>query len=242
MTKDINVYIPLDSLFDYRQGLVTKLITNEQDSLAKRLVDGLNLWEEHFAKAYTERTMDDYDVPALGLTNAKFKEAYEQRDVNDFRFYSPSNLSKALLSVVMALEMEYDRLPDIRAFKLTVNTFPYELDDELSEVLLESLNVRFGGKHEITLMSRDDRKATPSYYRSFTHVFKYDLLLGDYKPFWDNLRKEVIPDVVFFVPSLFLRREEYVTGKPGDVIEAQAITIVNQIAIVPVPAATYDYE
>jgi len=242
MKKDLRVYIPLDSLFDYRQGLVTKLITNEQDDLSKRLVDASNLWAEHFDKRYNDRDIDDYNVPAVGLTNEKFKEAYDNRNINDFAFYMPSNLSRILMSQVMNVEMDYDQIPDIRSFKLIINTFPYDMDAELQEVLLESLNARFGGKHEIEFIHKDDRLATPSFYRSFTHVFKYDILLNDYRPFFDHLNREIIPDVVFFVPSLFLRREEYITGKPEHVIEAHALTIVNQIAIVPVPVTVYDYE
>lgn len=242
MKKDLKVYIPLDSLFDYRQGLITKLITNEQDDIAKRLVDAASLWDEHFDKRYSERDIDDYDVPDVGLTNEKFKEAYDNRNINDFAFYMPSNLSRVLMSQIMNIEMEYDQIPDIRSFKLTINTFPYEMDDELLEVLRESLNIRFGGKHEIDFIFKDDRLATPSFYRSFTHVFKYDILLNDYKPFFTHLSKEIIPDVIFFVPSLFVRREEFITGKPEHVIEAHALTVVNQIAIVPVPTVVYDYE
>lgn len=242
MKKELRVYIPLDSLFDYRQGLVTKLITNEQDDLPKRLVDAALLWEEHFDKRYNSRDIDDYNVPAVGLTNEKFKEAYDNRDINDFAFYMPSSLSRVLMSQVMNVEMDYDQIPDISAFKLIINTFPYAMDSELQEILLDSLNKRFGGKHEIDLIYKDDRVATPSFYRSFTHVFKYDILLNDYQPFFKHLNTEIIPDVVFFVPSLFVRREEYITGKPEHVIEAQALTVVNQIAIVPVPKSVYDYE
>lgn len=237
------VYLTLDSLFDYRQGLICKLITDASEPLENRLVTAANLWVKHLEKRYDGRRMDDYTFPALNLTNEKFQEAYENRSLDDFKFYTPSNISKILLQSVMQVETNYDQLTSIRSFNLTINMFPYVLDEELQQILKDSINQRFRGRHEITLIYKDDRKATPSFYRSFDYVFKYDLLLSkDYKSFFDNLKKEPIPDVVFFVPAILFKNEEYITGKPEQVIEAFATTTVNQIALVPIPPVGYDHQ
>jgi len=241
MNKDLKVYIPLDSLFDYRQGLISKLITDPSQDLATRLVDAANKWSQYLDKRYDERRMDRFECPELGLTHEKFEAAYAERSIDDFKFYLPSNLSKLLMTQIMVQEMEYEQLPNIRSFTFIINTFPYEMDDELREVLREVLAKRFRGGHQINFIHLDDRKATPSFYRSFSYVFKYDLLLRDYKPFMENLAIEPLPEVVFFVPELFIKHQEYITGKPGDVIEAFALTVVNQIALKGIPAAAYDH-
>jgi|AGFT01.1.fsa_nt_gi hypothetical protein len=242
MNKDIKVYIPLDSLFDYRQGLICKIITDPTQDNATRLVDAANKWVQYLAKRYDERRMDLFECPEIGLTHAKFEEAYANRSIDDFAFYTPSNLSKLIMAQIMEAESEYEQLPNIRSFSFVVNTWPYVLTDELQEILHESLTKRFRGKHDISFMHVDDTKATPSFYRSFSYVFKYDILLRDYKPFMDNLVNEPLPEVVFFVPDLFIKFQEYITGKPADVIEAFALTVVNQLALKPIPHAAYDHQ
>jgi len=241
MNKDIKVYLPLDSLFDYRQGLICKIITDPSQDVATRLVDAAKKWDQYLAKRYDERRMDLFECPEIGLTHEKFEAAYAERSLDDFAFYTPSNISKLIMTQILATETEYELLANIRSFSFVVNTFPYVLTEDIKEILLDSLRKRFRGKHEITLIHLDDRKATPSFYRSFSYVFKYDIFVRDNKPFMDNLLKEPIPDVVFFVPDLFIKSQEYITGKPAEVIEAFALTLVNQIGIKPMPHSAYDH-
>lgn len=241
--RDISVLIPLDSLFDYRQGLICKLISKEEDDLAQRLVDSALLWDEHIKDAYANRVYDKYDYPALGLTEDKFEQAYAQRSIDDFAFYTPSNLLKVLLKSVLEVETDYDQTRNISSFTWTINTFPYQLDDDYREIIRDSIEQRFGKRYVVKFIHADESLATPSFYSSFNYVFKYDLLLSkNNERFMKHLATEPIPDVVFFVPDLFIKREEFITGKPIDVINAFAYALGNNISIRAVPHAFYDCE
>jgi len=242
MIKDINVYVPLDSLFDYKQGLICKLATDETQDLPARLVQAAQLWSTKIQERYRKRNIDDFNYPELGVTHDQFVEAYENRTVEDFVFYTPSNLSSLLAKYILELELEYEQMNDIRSFKVVVNTFPYQLDEDLSNALHDSLTQRFNGNQEVVLMYKDDRTATPSFYRSFTHVFKYDIFLGKaYENFFKYLVTEPIPDVVFFVPDLFKSIEEYITNTPAAVIDGIGLALSNQMGIRAIPHYAYDH-
>lgn len=241
MNKEIKVYTELDSWFDYRKGLIMGLLADNSLPLEQRLTNAHTKWEQHIKKQYEDRRFDIYHYPSANINADDFKRAYDQRNINSFIYYMPSNLGSLLLKTIMETEYEYEQLTNIKSFSITVNTFPYVLDEEQQKELINSLQGRFKGRHPITLIHKDVTKATPSFYRTFNYVYKYDILLNDYKSFMEALPKEPIPETVFFVPDVLLKPVEHITGKPHTVLEAFGLTIVNIMSIKPIPKSIYDH-
>lgn len=241
MNKEISVYTELDSWFDYRKGLIFKIIADQTLPTQERLEDADNKWTKFAKKMYEERRFEIFRFPGLDVTPENFKEAYDNRSINDFLYYMPSNLGNVLLKTVMETEASYDQLTNIKSFSIIVNTFPYVLTNEQSQELVRSLRARFKGRHEIKLIHKDAHLATPSFYRSFNYVYKYDLFLNDNKAFMDNIKTEPITETVFFVPDVLLKPVENITGKPADVLRAMGLTLAAIFSFEPIPHWSYDH-
>lgn len=240
MNKEIRVYTDFDSWWDYRKGLLFKLITDSSKSTLERTAEILTKWDQYAEKLYAERRFERYDFPHLNITHEQFLEAYKNRSVDDIVFYVPSNLNAVLFKTFMEIETQYDQYRGIRSIEIDLNTYPYIFDEQLQKELIESLRNRFRNRFKVNLIYRDISKITPLFFKNYSYVYKYDILLGDYPEFTKNLAKEPIPEVVFFVPDIYIKAVENITGKPADVIDAFAMTVAPQIGLKSVHHSIYD--
>lgn len=242
MSRELKVYTELHSLFDYRRGLIQWLITDDTDEDELRRSKADNLWDLHFARSYKERRMDRYGYPALELTEEKFADALTNVTLTNFLMYYPTNFAKMFMQEIIKVEAMGDTPLEFTGVNLYVNTFPYQFDQETLNLLQESLSSRFRGRYSVSLINQNPKQLTSRFYSQFQHVFKYDIMLGDYEWFIKSLQSDPIPDTSFYVPDLFLKENKDIKGLPKDIIFSLGITLAPSLRLIPVDHALYDYE
>ncbi|PZR21152.1 MAG: hypothetical protein DI535_28770 [Citrobacter freundii] len=257
MNRVLTAYADVDSLFDYRRGLIQKWLTrdmavSDENSLSdeafaayqeKRRLQGDTLWELHIEKNYRERRMDTFSYPFFGFTRQIFRELYQKRSLRDWGYgYYPTGFLSNFVKVIIEHEQLTDKPIEIKGVTLTINCFPYVMDTALKEELIEHVKTRLGYRVEVKTVDDDIINATPSYYRQFDYVFKYDFLLNeDYKSFFENVGKPPIPDTAFLVPDLLVQETEYLEGSIYDRIFAQSIALAPVLKLIPINKGFYDY-
>jgi len=257
MNKTIEAYADVDSLFDYRRALIQKFITAgmtglkdnaTEDEVAefneRRRLEGDKLWDLYVARNYQQRRMDTFEYPFIQFDKAKLKALVKQRSIKDWAFgYYPTNFMNKFLKVVVDQEQLTEAPISIKGVVLTINVFPYEFDDALSESLVAHCKTRFGGRVDVKVISADTRSATVNYYKQFDYVFKYDLLLNEeYKPLMDSIGSPPIPGTTFIVPDLLVQENEAFEGSIGDRIFACSLGVAAVFKVVPIDRSFYDYE
>ncbi|EBV8434066.1 hypothetical protein AVA65_07440 [Salmonella enterica subsp. enterica serovar Minnesota] len=243
LNRILKIYTELDALFDYRRGLVQHLLTSHKTykSDAERVLDGDKQWELYLADRYRKRRLDNFDIPELKLSTAAYNALYKERRLEHFLMYYPSALEKHMFKMIMDIEMLDNPTPSIKGAVLYVNTFPYQLDDELNALLADTVNRRFGGRYNVQLVHSDPKTFTANTFGQYDYVFKYDILTGNYEWFMKSLAETQIPNTTFFLPSLFLNTNDMIVGGPEDMIYAVASTLAPAVKFVPCSPVIYDY-
>lgn len=258
MNKLIQCYAPLDSLYDYRRGLIQKWITrgmavDNEDQLtdeqfaayqAKRKATADNLWEIHIEKTYKQRRMDVFEYPFFQLNRKVFDELYNARTISDFGYgYYPSQFMQKFLKVVLDYEQLTELPIAIKGVVLHINVFPYKFDDAAKQDLIDHCKFRWGGRVDVKVMDVDDRNATGEFYKQFNYVFKYDLMLSaDYKRFFEAIPTTPIPNVTFIIPDLLVKETTDLEGPIADRLVAQSLATGASFKALPVNHLVYDYE
>lgn len=242
MKRVLRVYTELHSLFDYRRGLVQWLITEDKGNDELRRGEGDALWDLHFAKNYKERRMDRYEFPHFDLTDEKFKAALKDVSLTNFLMYYPTNFYRMFMEQVIGIEHMGDTPLEFTGVEIYINVNPYKFDTETLIDLRDAINSRFRGRYEVHLIDENPKELTARYYSQFNHVFKYDILLGDYEWFSKSLESDPIPNTTFYVPDLYLRESKEIKGLPRDVIFNMSMTLAASVRLIPVAHKLYDYE
>ena len=242
MNRLIKVYTELDSLYDYRRGLLQWLLTEgiTDDELRKR--EGDRLWNLHIDKNYRERRMDTFEYPGLKINAERFKALYKERTLTNFLMYYPTKLSRNLLSSVIDLEQLTDVPITIQGVVLYLNLFPYVFDEELKQDLVEHLGTLFGGRVEVKLIDEDMRKADGSYYRQYNYVFKYNLLGEENRVFQETMSKHPNPETAFIIPDVLNREADAFAGSVKDWMFAWSLSVAQVARFIPVGHDLYDFE
>lgn len=257
MNKDILIYVDLDALYDYRRGLLQCLLTEKEfppvpGQTAKEEVayanlrksKGDELWEKYISRNYRERRFDTFSYPGLDIDQDKFKAIFAKRSVEHWAtgMFYPTALTKRLFSCVMDIENIAERPIEIASIKLFVNTFPYQFDKELTEVLKESLRVNFKGMFEIKTIHSDQSLQDASFYGQYNHVFRYNLLLDETsKSLMDTFTAKPIPDTSFIVPDIQLFGQTTFEGDTKDWMLAAFISLGPALKLLPIEHSLYDY-
>ncbi len=242
MNRVLKVYVELDGLFDYRRGLIQKLITQDIVNDSERKRKGDELWATYCETNYNKRNIDNFEYPGLDLKHDQWVKAYKERSIGDFLMFYPTNLPSYLFRKIIEIEAANEKPLDISGLTLFVNVHPYVLDDELKEELIQHLRVRFGGKFVIKLLDHDPSTMTSTYYRQFDYVFKYDILSGPYEWFRRSLETKPIPEVTFFVPDLFAEDVPDIEATPQSLLFACSISVSAIWKMVPIEHNAFDYE
>lgn len=241
MNREIKLYAELDTLFDYRRGLLQWLMTEGIEDNEKRKDEGDRLWDLHVAKIYKERRMDTFDFPGYKL-DTRFKELYKKRSIKNWLMYYPSNFGREAVKTMLDLEGFTDRPIDIKSMTLTLNTHPYQLDAESKEELIEHCTRVFKGLVRVNLTEEDTRFLDASFYGRFNYVYRYDILTGENtEVFMKSLKDTPIPEVTFIVPDLLIKEDDSLTGEVTDRIFALSIVVAPSMKLVPISHAFFDY-
>lgn len=244
VNRDLKIYTELDSLFDYRRGLLQWLVTEGEEDLDKRKEKGDDLWELHFKRNYAERRMDSFEYPFFNIDRTKFKELYKERSLKHWIMYYPSNLKDTLLSCILDLESLDDRPLSISTVTVFVNTSPYELDEELEQQLIESCTQSFGNIVKVKLIKKDPKSLDAKYFGQYDYVFKYNLINDeDSSVFIDSVPEYPNPNTTYIVPNVLVKEGKNLNPEadPGDIIFAFSVTVATAVKLVPMPKEIYDY-
>lgn len=236
MSNNIPVYIELGALFDERRGILTKMLAQHKPSLVDQ-------WDNIFKRAYDKRIIDLFERKEINITKETFKKEFEKRNINDFCYYLPSNLASQLFLTLMDFEGLGNKPITIDTVIIDINTFPYQLDDELKEELTTELKKVFKFKNNINFIHRGYQEQIPNFFSKYSYVFKYDFLLSEKMyPFFDSIKDCPIPDVKFMVPNVLLKPNDFTTGDISDIITKTTLALSTHLQIIPVNHRLYDYK
>lgn len=201
----ITVYTDIDTLFDTRRGILEHMA---------REAGVKNFEWRMYEPFYKSRTLDYFEKPEFGITHAKFVERFGKRSVDDwvddkYCYFYPSNIIYSILPSIRSIEFGSNQTIQASKIELTVNTYPFEMSDELEQQLLQHLNAVFKIKIDIGLVYIPFEKQTASYINGYNYVFRYGHLINpELKAWYDTYAqcklvgtKIIVPDLLAKTPS-----------------------------------------
>lgn len=240
---NIEVYTEMDSLFDARRGIIIKCAL---ESGNKRFD-----WDRNFKEIYARRRFDYFHQPELGITDEGFKARYARRSIADFAdetqaYIIPSNLIYNIFKIVREIEFGVGQIISVSKFNLTVNLYPYVLDqnlaDELASVIRGAVPFNIG----LSFVNIPYENLTPAVLHSYQYCFIYDFLTGENrKAYWENYIPASNTNTKFIVPDVLLNKElpeEMRSEKPINLIGKMNATQGGKITWVPYSKTIFDYK
>lgn len=240
MNRNLKIYTEIRGLYDYRRGILQWMMTEGITDDVLRTREGDRLWNLHIASNYKDRRMDTFEYPHLGINKAKFDAVDKQYKLEHWLMFYPTNMGKQLFRRVIELEQLIEKPIDIKGVTLYVNTWPYQFDDEMKELLQKTLDHLFGGRFEVVLQDMDVTNAEPFFYKQYNYVFKYDIMDEPYKKFQSLVGQQPVPDTTFVVPDILMREVEGFTGSVAERIFAYSLSISTVFKMIPISHDFYD--
>lgn len=239
----ISVYTDMDSLFDSRRGIITKVAIESGNTEFD--------WEKNFSEIYNRRKMDYFHQPELGVTQEKYLSRFDKRSIDDFAdstqaYIRPSRLIGSMFRVIREYEFGVGQMLSMDKFNLTVNLYPYILSDtlkeELEKVLRGSLSFNIG----LTFVYKEYDVLIPSYLHGFDYVFVYGFLNSKYyKAYWERYGTTQNTKTKFIVPAILNTDnipEEMSGDDPATLIDKFNATQGGQVTWIPVDKIIYSYK
>lgn len=227
MNDQFVVYTDITSLFDMRAGILQKLLGDR----AK--------FKDVYTK-YGSRIIDDFIKPEFGITNEDFNAAFDERTISDFQYFYPTNLLTSIFPIIMDVEQLTGMPINIKAVNLTVNMWPFEPDQELLDEFRDNITKTLRYKHSLNIISSPNDDLRLSYFKQFTHVFKYDLLGRTSKNFMNNADATQIPGTKFLVPALKVKEDDKVAGTAEELIMKVAVVLSAHLTLIPINPHIFD--
>lgn len=238
----ISCFAPMDSLFDARRGIITKVAIENGNTKFD--------WDKNFATIYKRRRYDHFNQPELKVTQEAYEARYDKRTIDDFEdseqvYIRPSNLIRNMFKLVREMEFGVGQIISVSSFSLTVNIYPYVLSDELLNELSSVIKGAVPFNISLSFVNIPYDEITPSLLGTYSYVFIYDLLIGKYyKVFWEQYGVTATTTTRYFVPDVLcykdlpdeMRREE-----PISMIGKLNVTQGGKITWVPCPKTIFDY-
>lgn len=187
-------YIDLDSLYDTRLATL-ELIDPE---LAFYVLEN----------GYHKREDNNFPLVDKKL----FDELYAGRDLEVLDKALPTKALEIIQSFIRAAERENMESPRVGPIEIYINVYPYKVAKSVAQEMTKTLFETMARTADIHLINMSPEKVTPAFFSQNISA----ALMYDYGPWLDvhakndNFRRNQIPDVCLFVPSL------YFVGKPSD--------------------------
>lgn len=239
---EITCYTNLDSLFDSRRGILTKVALESGNTKFN--------WENNMETIYQRRRYDYFNQPELGITQEKYEARYAARTIDDFAdetqcYFFPSNLIRNMFKLVREVEFGVGQILSVTTFSLTVNLYPYTLSQSLLDELASTIRGALAFNISLSFVNTPYDLITPAVLSNYQYVFIYDFLIGkDYKVYWENYGKASNSNTRFFVPDVLVYKElpeEMRREEPIETISKMNVTQGGKITWVPCPKTIYDY-
>jgi len=182
-----SIYLDFDTIFDTRLGTLIKYDKKVSDSIMK----------DH-SLYYDNRIYDEF----LHINNRLFNKLYSNRDSEILSLSPLSNILKVVANEInLTTIKKLDRQETI-TLNLTINVYPYKLEDEFLETLRKYLIVYIGDANiDIEYIYIEDKDMTLKYVSdNFDIMFKYDFISWlDYQILSSNYNA---PEVLLYIPAL----------------------------------------
>lgn len=240
---DIKVYTEMDSLFDARRGIITKVARESGNNKFE--------WDKNFKEVYSRRRFDYFNQPELGITDEKYQARYKKRSLNDFAdhqevFIRPSNLIHNIFKIVREIEFGVGQVISVSKFDLTVNLYPYKLTDDQQTELSSVIRGAVPFHIDLSFVFIPYEHLVPAILHSYQYCFIYDFLTSEErKPYWENYIPSTNTNTRFIVPDVLLNKElpdEMKSEEPITLIGKLNVTQGGKITWVPYPKTIFDYK
>lgn len=238
----ITCFTNLDSLFDPRRGILTKVALESGNTKFD--------WKKNMETIYQRRRYDYFNQPELGITQAAYEARYDKRSMDDWAdetqcYFYPSKLISNMFKAIREVEFGVGQFISAASFSVTVNLYPYTLTETLETELESVIRGKIPFNISLSFVTIPYDEITPSVLGAYQNVFIYDLLIGkDYKVYWENYGKAANTNTRFFVPDLLVYKElpeEMRREEPIETISKMNVTQGGKITWVPCSKTIYDY-
>lgn len=225
--------IELDCLLDTRLATIARI--SEQSAV------------EVLKNDYHKRKADWFE-PVVDMD--QYTSLYKARDVDTLKLAHPTEGFRFVREMVKLYRKQAvdTNSPYSGKIKIVVNTFPYQLNAELTDLIGRALAVRFGAIASCELVSLSPAELTPELVRArycMLMMYEYDPWLSmhyDIDPSklsaeaMKQVLKSLLLDVTLFAPAVFYKKpptqdevEEVMkdTHHPLEVIEMMGTTMIG---------------
>lgn len=187
----LSVYVDLESLIDTR----------------------LVLFHE-FDKKYTEKILEDgtYFIriaDELSYSDSEtFSRIYKDRNKKTIFGALPTGMYETLFEY-LAQAKNIITTENVDDIKLTVNTYPFELEKELKKYFVYGIGKKIQNIVDVEVIYKDTREITPLYIKDiYGMVIMYEgLRWMDDQMMRGNFNNYTLPDTVLLVPMLITNRD-----------------------------------
>ncbi len=185
-TQLARMLVDLDSILDTRGGTIAKF---GKEAYAKVLLGG-----------YFTRVSDHFD----GIDPQKYRELYSQRDAVTLAGSMMTHITSLIADFVHRVNMVSASSPVKAVPKIDINVYPYQIPDQIIELIIKSLKIHIQDKVEIDHVSyRPEDLHYLHIKHTYDHMVMYDVSawLEVQIPEWQNLNRG-LPDLTVFSPIL----------------------------------------
>jgi len=185
--KKYRVLVSLDVLLDTRMGTLVKMDAQKAKEI---LLSG----------KYHDRRSDFFP----GVDKTAFDAAYASRDIETLKLSLPTNAIYMLRDLAAKLGEQAISNPTTAGIEININEYPYTLDAETRDALIESVASWIGYPVPIYVVRMSDAQVTPQWLKGqFEEYYRYDY--GDWLEMHavnGNFARHRIPDVKLYVPGI----------------------------------------
>ncbi len=184
--------VELDCLLDTRIGTISLI----NPAAAVELV----------SKKYWERTSDNFEELTNGLvTDEEFIDRYEDRDLETLLYSRPTNILKLLHEITNSVAHQRVSSPDTEHLIVEVNTYPYILDAEDTEMLINSVRCYTNPETEVVAKRYKHEQMTVANIDSFWDC----VIIYDFDKWFTNhgegLNTKPIPRNLMYASGLYIK-------------------------------------
>lgn len=189
MSEEQHVLVDLDSIMDTRLAVVSMLNPKAAQVL--------------MSEAYYTRLSDDFEAQTGGLiTNSEYREAWDTRDASVLQYTRVTNMILMMEQLFKTLTNNMMNTPFCEGVRLTVNTWPYRLSEEATELLLTCCQAISGIAVKVEAVWLPPESLTPAWIKDNLAA----MIMYDYQPWLvaqdAALIKTPMPEIVVFIPAL----------------------------------------
>lgn len=187
--KEIVIYIDLDALLDTRLGTILKIFPAQATKV--------------MASGYFSRTLEDFGE---FIDMSVFREAYSKRDRETLRHSPISAIYKLVKYYVNKTLIARVSSPMVAKPVIVLNLFPYVLDTEEVDVIIQGLATVLDGNADISVINTDISEVPLEQIKAnYTAMIMYEYwsFLED-KAKKKEFEKTQCPELYLYGPRIFL--------------------------------------